>query len=236
MSLIAYYLNHDWHLLQMVLTAPTVLFLSYWWIVPESTRWQISKEKYAEAKKQIIYVAEKNGCDVEKIKEQVDMLIQQSKEEKQRKLEKEPEKKYKLSDLLKNPNMCYKSLTLFFNWFVISGTYYGLSLSASNLGGNPYINFFISAAVEIPAYAINLLILNKPKIGRRLALCFPLLVAGLVLTITIFVPKEYTAILITLSMLGKLAITSAYGVIYVYSTEIYPTVIRNIGLGSCSMW
>ena len=236
MSLVAYYLNHDWHLLQMVLTAPTVLFLSYWWIVPESTRWQISKERYTEAKKQIMYVAEKNGCNLEKVETELDQLIKQSKDEKKAKLEKGPEKQYRLSDLLKNPNMCCKSFTLFFNWFVISGTYYGLSLNASNLGGSPYINFFISAAVEIPAYAINLLILNQPKIGRRLALCFPLMVAGLVLTITIFVPKDQTGLLITLSMLGKLAITSAYGVVYVYAAEIYPTVIRNIGLGACSTW
>ena len=97
MSLVAYYLNHDWHLLQMVLTAPTVLFLSYWWIVPESTRWQISKERYTEAKKQIMYVAEKNGCDLEKVKKEVEQLIKQSKNEKKAKLEKGPEKRYGLS-------------------------------------------------------------------------------------------------------------------------------------------
>ena len=234
MSLVAYYLNYDWHLLQMVLTAPSILFLSYWWIVPESIRWQISKEKYGEARQQIIHIAKKNGCDVDQIKQQFDSMIAETKKEKKNKLEHGPPPKYGLSDLMKHPNMCCKSLTLFFNWFVISGTYYGLSLSASNLGGNPYINFFISAAVEIPAYAINLLVLNKPRIGRRLALCFPLMVAGLALTITIFVPKNYTGLLITLSMLGKLAITSAYGVVYVFSAEIYPTVIRNVGIGACS--
>ena len=235
MSLVAYYLNHDWHLLQMVLTAPTVIFLSYWWIVPESVRWQISKEKYREAREQIMYVAKKNGCNLNEVRDDFDHVVEQAKLEKQKKLEEGPPRKYGISDLVKHPNMCCKSLTLFFNWFVISGTYYGLSLSASNLGGNPYINFFISAAVEIPAYAINLLILNKPKIGRRLALCLPLMVAGLALTITIFVPKDQTAVLITLSMLGKLAITSAYGVVYVFAAEIYPTVIRNVGLGACSM-
>jgi OCT family organic cation transporter-like MFS transporter 4/5 len=30
-------------------------------------------------------------------------------------------------------------LIVFYNWFVNSGTYYGLSLSASDLGGNPYL-------------------------------------------------------------------------------------------------
>ena len=52
-------------------------------------------------------------------------------------------------------------MIVFYLWFVNSGTYYGLSLVASNLGGNPYLNFLISAAVEIPAYAINLIFLTK---------------------------------------------------------------------------
>jgi hypothetical protein len=32
---------------------------------------------------------------------------------------------------------------MYFSWLVISGTYYSLSLSSSNLGGNPYYNYLI---------------------------------------------------------------------------------------------
>ena len=35
---VAYLLNFNWHYLQIVLSIPCVLFLSYWWIVPESVR------------------------------------------------------------------------------------------------------------------------------------------------------------------------------------------------------
>ncbi len=79
---------------------------------------------------------------------------------------------------------------------VNSGTYYGLSLSASNLGGNPYYNYLISAGVEIPAYAFNLLVLDRPWMGRRRALAGCMLFAGLVLVVTIFVPKVSAKILI----------------------------------------
>lgn len=40
---------------------------------------------------------------------------------------------------------------------------------------------------------------------------------------------------ITLAMIGKLAITSSYGTVYVFSTEQFPTVIRNVALGAASM-
>ncbi|KAG8232378.1 hypothetical protein J437_LFUL012778 [Ladona fulva] len=44
-----------------------------------------------------------------------------------------------------------------------------------------------------------------------------------------------TWLYITLAMFGKLAITAAYGAIYVFSAEQFPTVIRNVGIGASSM-
>ncbi len=73
------------------------------------------------------------------------------------------------------PRLCTRTLNLFFNWFVNSGAYYGLSLSASSLGGggSPYFKFFLSAAVEIPAYAINLLLLNNVGYNNLCTLMIP---------------------------------------------------------------
>ena len=73
------------------------------------------------------------------------------------------QEKASLLDLFKHKRLCLRTLNLCFNWLVNSGTYYGLSLSASNLGGNPYYNYLIYAAVEIPAYAFNLVVLNNPR-------------------------------------------------------------------------
>lgn len=39
---------------------------------------------------------------------------------------------------------------------------------------------------------------------------------------------------VTLAMVGKLAITASYGAVYIFSTEQFPTVIRNAGLGAGS--
>merc|ERR1712218_91623 len=143
--------------------------------------------------------------------------------------------KASLLDLFRHRRLRWRTLNLCFNWMVNSGTYYGLALSASNLGGNPYYNYLISAAVEIPAYAFNLWVLNNPRVGRRLAMSGCMLVAGAVLTVTIFIPREQVALLVTLSMLGKLAITSSYGTVYIFSAELFPTVVRNVGMGATSM-
>lgn len=100
------------------------------------------------------------------------------------------QKKASFVDLFSHKMMCLRTLNLMFLWMVNSGTYYGLALSASNLGGNPYYNYLISAAVEIPAYAFNLAVLNHPRVGRRVALSGCMLFAGLVLAVTIFVPTD----------------------------------------------
>ncbi|KAH3852053.1 hypothetical protein DPMN_094548 [Dreissena polymorpha] len=43
--------------------------------------------------------------------------------------------------------------------------YYGLSLNTGNLGGNFFLNFTLSGLVEIPAYTLCILLLDK--IGRK---------------------------------------------------------------------
>lgn len=38
----------------------------------------------------------------------------------------------------------------------------------------------------------------------------------------------------TLAMIGKLGSAAAFAIIYVFSAELYPTVVRNTGMGASS--
>lgn len=61
-----------------------------------------------------------------------------------------------------------------------------------------------------------------------------MLVGGAALFLTLLVPADdekgggkYVGVVIALSMMGKLAITSSYGVVYIFSTEQFPTQARD---------
>jgi OCT family organic cation transporter-like MFS transporter 4/5 len=59
--------------------------------------------------------------------------------------------------------------------------------------------------------------------------------AGVVLLLSLAVPQDIEWLVITLTMLGKMSVTASYGTIYLFSVEQFPTVIRNVALGCCSM-
>lgn len=40
---------------------------------------------------------------------------------------------------------------------------------------------------------------------------------------------------VTLALLGKLGAAGAFGTVYVFSSELFPTVLRNAGMGTSSV-
>lgn len=73
------------------------------------------------------------------------------------------------------------------NRMVTSMIYYGLTLNAAEVGGNPYVDAFLSGVMEIPAsYAA---IPMMQKWGRRPSLILTLFLAGISCACMMFVSK-----------------------------------------------
>lgn len=73
MGFIAFLVN-DWRYYQMCLTLPGLIFLSYWFVIPESTRWLLANNRKAKAAKQMEKLALSNN--VELSKDMLDRLVE----------------------------------------------------------------------------------------------------------------------------------------------------------------
>ncbi|XP_057705134.1 solute carrier family 22 member 15 isoform X2 [Corythoichthys intestinalis] len=136
-----------------------------------------------------------------------------------------------------HPLLRFRTLLLTYIWYVCSLVYYGLTLGAGDMSGNRYLNVAMYGLVELPAYPLCVYFMSKPWAGRRKSLSTFLCLAALACLCTIFVPEnaESSAGATALALLGKLTVSAAFNIVYVYTSELYPTAVRNAGLGICAM-
>uniref|UniRef100_A0A4W5N696 Si:dkey-166k12.1 n=1 Tax=Hucho hucho TaxID=62062 RepID=A0A4W5N696_9TELE len=145
----------------------------------------------------------------------------------------EGRRSHSAADLVRTPQMRKRALILFYVWFVNVLVYYGLSLGVSKLGSDLYLTQFIFGLVEIPARSLVLLFLPW---SRRLSQSGFLALGGVACLLTLTVPTDHPNLLTGLAMVGKFGITASFAVIYVYTAEIFPTVLRQTGIGVSSMF
>lgn len=221
LSAIGYFVQ-NWRMQLALFTLPYIITLPFLIILTESPRWLITHKKYDRAEKVIKKIAQINK------KENPAGLVS-----KLRRIddEKVNTKKANILDILKHRELVGYSLNLIYNWFVQSFVYYGLSLGTSSLGVNVYVAFCISGAVEIPAYTIS--IFTMKKMGRKLSTGSLMILAGVSCFATI--PAPLGPIRVAVAMIGKFAITASFANIYVHTAEIFPTPLRTLGIGSCSV-
>uniref|UniRef100_A0A665WH57 Si:dkey-119m7.4 n=1 Tax=Echeneis naucrates TaxID=173247 RepID=A0A665WH57_ECHNA len=208
------YLIRDWRRLQLAISAPGFLFIFYIWVLPKSARWLMANDRKEEAWELLQKAAQMNG-----------KLLTKD-------LEMSEKKKHSFIDLVRTPKMRKQSLIVFYLWFVNVLVYYGLSLNISDFGMNIYLTQMIFGLVEMPARTITLFTLNRSRKISQLAF---LTVGGTACLLTIFIPSDMSVIKTVLAMIGKFGITASLSIIYVYSAEVFPTVIRQNGIGIGSM-
>ena len=72
--------------------------------------------------------------------------------------------------------MRWRTIGMVYCWFAASFSYYGLSLNSGNLGGSLLLNFGLSSVVELPSYAMAVVMLGR--LGRRATLALGFGVGG----------------------------------------------------------
>ncbi|XP_058469751.1 solute carrier family 22 member 2-like [Solea solea] len=218
LPLLAYFIT-DWRWIQVAITAPYIVFLFYYWFIPESPRWLLSQNKRSQAVKITEDMAKENKRTLSKNIEYLrdDNAVSTT---------------ASFMDLIRTPNMRKHTLILSYNWFTSAVVYQGLIMRLGILGGNVYIDFLISGLVEFPA--AFLILFTIERIGRRLPFASANIIAGASCFITAFLPDSLLWLKTVVACIGRLGITMTFEMVVFVNTELYPTFVRNLGVSVCS--
>uniref|UniRef100_A0A672HPM8 Solute carrier family 22 member 3 n=1 Tax=Salarias fasciatus TaxID=181472 RepID=A0A672HPM8_SALFA len=204
LPLLAYFIT-DWRWLQVAITAPYILFLSYYWFIPESPRWLLSQNQKSKAVAITEAMAKENHMTLSK---NIETLADDNADS----------TSASFMDLIRTPRMRKHTFILSFNWFTSAVVYQGLIMRLGILGGNVYIDFLISGL----------------RIGRRLPFAAANIVAGISCFATAFIPDGMFWFKTVVACIGRLGITMAFEMVVFVNTELYPTFVRNLGVSVCS--
>uniref|UniRef100_A0A8C5IHB2 Solute carrier family 22 member 13 n=1 Tax=Junco hyemalis TaxID=40217 RepID=A0A8C5IHB2_JUNHY len=147
-----------------------------------------------------------------------------------------PEKEVKSGsflDLFRKKHLLKVTLIMSCAWFVNSFVYYGLSLNVTNFGLDIYLTQLAFGAVEIPARFACIFTLQR--FGRRKTQAVLLVLSGLVCLIITGIPEDQPVATTVLATIGKFAASASFSTSYVYAAELFPTVVRQTGVGLCSV-
>ncbi|XP_067347459.1 solute carrier family 22 member 4-like [Channa argus] len=222
LPLFAYFLR-DWRNLLLALSLPGLAYVPLWWFIPESPRWLLSQRRVGEAETIVRKAAEWNQVQVPAVifeDYNVDKTQTNSKEH------------HSVLDLLRKSSIRTTTLILCLVSFTMTIGYFGLSFNTTQLHADPYLSCFISAAVEVPAYISSWLALRY--LPRQLSIICTLLLGALPLFLIQLVPQNLSHLSLALEMLGKYAITTGAALMFAYTAELYPTVLRNTATGTCT--
>lgn len=223
------YIFRDWRALTLAVSIPLFLLFSCFFILPESPRWLLATRQYDKAANILNTIAKYNGKSVPSNYKKI--LVEKFISNKNQN-ENENDRSYGIQDLFTTVNMRRKTIIITFIWFATTSVYVGLSYYAPALGGDEIWNFFLAGAVELPTYLILWPSLNY--FGRRYILCISMVVGGVACLAT-FLFQENKTVMLTLYCIGKMGISSAFVVLPLTASELYPTVVRGLGMSVSSV-
>uniref|UniRef100_A0A8C6X7H6 Major facilitator superfamily (MFS) profile domain-containing protein n=1 Tax=Naja naja TaxID=35670 RepID=A0A8C6X7H6_NAJNA len=216
----------DWRQLQFTASMPFFIFFIYSWWFAESARWLVLSGKADQAVDVLKKVAQLNGKKDEGEKLNTEVL--KSSMQKEMTL---AQSSYTFASLARTPTVRRISCCISSVWYVFatSFAYYGLAMDLQHFGFSIYLIQVAFGTIDIPAKLGSAI--GMSYIGRRTTQASSVILAGLAILVNILVPSDLRTLRTFLAVLGKGCLASSFNCLYLYTGELYPTVIRQTGMG-----
>ena len=210
-----------WRWLLAISALPGIIILFIRRLVPESPRYLMAQGKTEEAFNVLKHVASVNGTTLNASGI--------------RPIEVKPAK---ISDLL-TKKLRKTTLLMWVIWFFISLGYYGVFTWLPNYFRSTgmetlpvYQNVFILAIAQLPGYFSAAFFIEK--IGRRKTLAAYLFISGIFTFL--FAMANSLTFLVFMGIWMSFFTLGAWGALYAFTPEAFPTSLRGTGMGSASAW
>ncbi|NXH41253.1 S22A7 protein, partial [Dicaeum eximium] len=225
---LAAYLVREWHWLLVAVTGPCLLSIVCLW-VPESARWLIAKGKVEQAHKHLLRCARMNGR--KDFAEDMPLTMYSQRMVLQREY-KNMGGSYSYISLFRTPVLRKISLCSGVVWFGVAFSYYGMSMNLTGFGLSIYLSQFVFGVIEIPAKMVMYVLVNRA--GRQQSQAWTLILAGVCIGANIVIPKSFTSLRSVVAIVGKGFSEAAFTTVFLYTSELYPTILRQNGMGYTS--
>ncbi|XP_036909066.1 solute carrier family 22 member 20-like [Sturnira hondurensis] len=222
------YLIRPWRWLQFAVSVPFLIFSLYSWWLPESSRWLLLHGKSQLAVRNLRTVAAMNGR-----KEEGDRLTQEVVSSYIQSEFTTVRTSNSVLDLFRTPAIRKVTCCLMVVWFSNSMAYYGLAMDLQKFGFSVYLVQVLFGVIDIPAMLVATT--TMIYVGRRATLASFLILAGLMVIANMFVPEDMQALRTAQAALGKGCLASSFICVYLFTGELYPTEIRQMGMGFTSV-
>ncbi|MEW5872061.1 MAG: MFS transporter [Chloroflexota bacterium] len=188
--------------------------------VPESPRYLLVSGQKEQARAVLEQVARQNGTQLPQGELLVPPAVQRG----------------RVRDLWK-PEMARTTLFLWLIWFAISLGYYGVFTwlpSYFKIKGMAllpvYQNTFLLALAQLPGYFSAAYLVER--LGRRRTLAFYMVASGLFTYL--FAVATSMLFVVGMAVWMSFFALGAWGALYAYTPEAYPTTLRTTGMGAAS--
>ncbi|XP_028173612.1 organic cation transporter protein-like [Ostrinia furnacalis] len=209
-----------WKHVMLAIYSPMVLYISYIFILKESTRWQMIRGKMGEAKSTFKLIARMNKVNISD--DEIDVM---SDEDMRSKFNVELQKeKENFKDIIGSKAIVTRLVVTAICFFTSSFLYYGLVVNAIYLPGDKYVNFILASVTSFPGDLIAFYCLNK--FGRRITLQCGYLTCAVFLIAQTYTPEHIIWLKVLLFLIGKLGVVICFTSIYTYAMELFPTSVR----------
>ncbi|XP_028166129.1 organic cation transporter protein-like [Ostrinia furnacalis] len=220
--LFAYYFR-SWDTYTLALAVPPLIYLGYFFVLNESPRWLVSVGRVEEATEIVTRAAEINNRSTTKIKETLTEFSQaiQSRSD-------EPKPNY--TELFRR-SLWLKTSCCCGIWLITGVTFFGLNQYISQTSPDPFISVSAAGAIQIPSILLSIWLIKT--FGRKATTIAFSCFGGLCIITLGCLPPTFV-IRLTLGTLGVSCASIVATTIYIFTSEIYPTVVRNMGMGAAS--